>query len=57
VVARDYFDSGPEVQDWAYTYTDGPALDHVRSVQFQHGVGEIITALVQAGLRSPVAVD
>src|ERR1017187_4547050 len=51
VVARDYFDSGPEVQDWAYTYTDGPALDHVRSVQFQHGVGEIITALVQAGLR------
>ena len=51
VVTRDYFDSGPEVQDWAYTYTDGPTLEHVRSVQFQHGVGEMITALIQAGLR------
>jgi hypothetical protein len=40
------------VEDWAHTYTDGPALDHVRSVQFQHGVGEIITALAQAGLRT-----
>ena len=28
-----------------------PVLEHVRSVQFQHGVREIITALVQAGLR------
>jgi hypothetical protein len=51
VVTRDYFDSRPSVEDWDYTYTDGPALEHVRSVQFQHGVGEIITALVQAGLR------
>jgi hypothetical protein len=39
------------VRERAYTYTDGPRLEHVRSVQFQHGVGEIITALVQAGLR------
>jgi SAM-dependent methyltransferase len=51
VVTRDYFDSRPSVEDWAHTYTDGPALEHVRSVQFQHGVGEMITALVQAGLR------
>jgi SAM-dependent methyltransferase len=51
VVARDYFDAEPEVGDWSYTYTDGPALEHVRSVQFQHGLGEIVTALVRAGMR------
>ncbi len=51
VVARDYFDAEPEVSDWAHSYTDGPALEHVRSVQFQHGLGEIVTAVVQAGMR------
>jgi SAM-dependent methyltransferase len=51
VVSRDYFDSEPWVEDWAHTYTDGPALEHVRSVEFQHGIGEVITALSQAGLR------
>jgi SAM-dependent methyltransferase len=51
VVSRDYFDSEPWVEDWTHTYTDGPALEHVRSVQFQHGLGEVITALVEAGLR------
>jgi hypothetical protein len=51
VVVRDYFDSGPEVDSCPFTYTDGPALEHARSVQFQHGVGEVITALVEAGLR------
>jgi SAM-dependent methyltransferase len=51
VVARDYFDAEPEVEDWSYSYTDGPALEHVRSVQFQHGLGEVVTALVRAGMR------
>ena len=51
VVARDYFDAGPQIEDYPFTYTDGPALQHTRSVQFQHGVGEVITALVDAGLR------
>jgi 2-polyprenyl-3-methyl-5-hydroxy-6-metoxy-1,4-benzoquinol methylase len=51
VVARDYFLAGPEVSDWSHTYTDGPALEHVRSVQFQHGLGEIVSALAAAGLR------
>jgi SAM-dependent methyltransferase len=51
VVSRDYFDSGPWMEDYAHTYTDGPALEHVRSVEFQHGIGEVITALIEAGLR------
>jgi SAM-dependent methyltransferase len=51
VVSRDYFDSGPTVEEFAHTYTDGPALEHVRTVEFQHGIGEVITALIEAGLR------
>jgi SAM-dependent methyltransferase len=51
VVTRDYFFAGPEVSDWPHSYTDGPALEHVRSVQFQHGLGEIVSALAAAGLR------
>jgi len=50
-VARDYFDAGPQVEDYPYTYTDGPALSHSRQVEFQHRLGEIVTSLVQAGLR------
>jgi SAM-dependent methyltransferase len=50
-VVRDYFDSGPQVEDFPYSYTDGPALEHTRQVEFQHGLGEVITALVEAGLR------
>jgi hypothetical protein len=38
-------------EDYPYTYTDGPALSHQRSVEFQHGLGEIVTSLVAAGLR------
>jgi SAM-dependent methyltransferase len=51
VVARDYFDSSPQVEDYPYTYTDGPALSHPRQVEFQHGLGEIVTSLAEAGLR------
>lgn len=51
VVTWDYFDSSPVVEDCPFSYTDGPALEHTRSVQFQHGLGETITALVEAGLR------
>jgi len=36
-VERDYFDEQPQVEDYPYTYTDGPALTHTRSVEFQHG--------------------
>jgi SAM-dependent methyltransferase len=50
-VARDYFDAAPQVEDYPYTYTDGPTLSHPRQVKFQHGLGEIVTSLVEAGLR------
>ena len=50
-VARDYFDSRPQVDDWPYTYTDGPALSHSRQVEFQHRLGEIVTSLIEVGLR------
>jgi len=38
-------------EDYPYTYTDGPALEHTRQVEFQHGLGEIVTSLAEAGLR------
>jgi SAM-dependent methyltransferase len=50
-IARDYFDGGPQVEDYPYTYTDGPPLTQTVSVQFQHRLGELVTALAQAGLR------
>lgn len=50
-VARDYFDRAPEIEDYPFTYTDGPPLAHPRQVEFQHGLGEIVTALASAGLR------
>jgi hypothetical protein len=28
-----------------------PALEHTTDVEFQHGLGEIITAMAEAGLR------
>ena len=50
-VVRDYFNAGPQVEDYPFTYTDGPALEHQRSVNFHHGLGEMITAMIDAGLR------
>lgn len=50
-VVRDYFDDQPRVEDYPYTYTDGPPLEHTRSVEFQHQLGQVVTALVDAGLR------
>ena len=49
--ARDYFDAAPQVEDYPYTYTDGPSLEHPRQVEFQHSLGEIVTSLAEAGLR------
>jgi len=50
-IVRDYFDDRPWVEDYPYTYTDGPALKHTRSVEIQHRLGQIVTALADAGLR------
>jgi SAM-dependent methyltransferase len=50
-IVRDYFDDQPRIENYPYTYTDGPALKHTRSVEFQHQLGQIVTALADAGLR------
>jgi SAM-dependent methyltransferase len=50
-VAVDYFDSSGLVEDYPYTYTDGPEIAQPRSVQFQHPFGTVLTALAEAGLR------
>jgi hypothetical protein len=50
-IVRDYFDDQPQVEDYPYTYTDGPPLTHTRQVEFRHGLGQIVTALADAGLR------
>ena len=50
-VVRDYFDDQPQVWDEPFTYTDGPALAHTRNVEFQHQLGQVVTALAAAGLR------
>jgi hypothetical protein len=50
-VETDYFDTSGQVADFPHTYTDGDAsLEHSTSVQFQHPIGEIVTALIEAGL-------
>lgn len=50
-VERDYFQAHGESWDQPYTYTDGPALARTVSVQWQHPLGEVVTALARAGLR------
>ncbi|MBF6328355.1 class I SAM-dependent methyltransferase [Nocardia transvalensis] len=51
-VAYDYFDTRPQVWDEAGTYADldAPTTANV-TVQWQHGLGDTITALTAAGLR------
>jgi SAM-dependent methyltransferase len=51
VVTDDYFDDAPQVTDWPWSYTGRSSpLAHQRNVQFQHTVGQIITAIAEAGL-------
>ncbi|WP_033431560.1 class I SAM-dependent methyltransferase [Saccharothrix syringae] len=47
----DYFRADGETYDHPHTYTDGPELTRTRSVQWQHGLGDVVTALAGAGLR------
>jgi SAM-dependent methyltransferase len=52
MVTDDYFDGAPQVIDWPWSYTGKSSpLAHQRNVQFQHTVGEIVTAIAGAGLR------
>jgi len=34
-----------------FTYTDGPPLKNTRDYEWNHGLGEIVTGLIEAGLR------
>ncbi|ACU76554.1 Methyltransferase type 12 [Catenulispora acidiphila DSM 44928] len=51
-VAYDYFDRSPQVWDEPGTYADfeAPTEKNV-SVEFSHGIGEIVSSLIGAGLR------
>lgn len=50
-----YFESPqPTEWDWDRTYTDGPKLKHTRGYEWNHGLGEIVTALLDEGLRLDV---
>jgi SAM-dependent methyltransferase len=52
VVTEPYFErSEPTVCEGDTTYVDGPTLVHRRAYEWNHGLGEIVTALVEAGLR------
>ncbi|NKZ08229.1 class I SAM-dependent methyltransferase [Actinomadura latina] len=53
-VAYDYFAEGPQIWDEpdAGSYADPQAsVQHTRSIEFVHGLGEVVTALAAAGLR------
>ncbi|MPZ99416.1 MAG: methyltransferase domain-containing protein [Dehalococcoidia bacterium] len=52
VTRYPYFET-PEPQRWVTpnTYTDGPELEHPTTYEWNHGLGEIVTALIDAGLR------
>jgi len=52
-VARDYPEPGAQgvLQDFPYTYTDGPRLENTVSVQWEHPLGEVLTAIGRSGLR------
>ncbi|MBF6064737.1 methyltransferase domain-containing protein [Nocardia terpenica] len=53
VLRHDYLEGrGPIEHDGTHTYTDGPALppDAARGYEWAHGIGEVVTALVEAGL-------
>jgi SAM-dependent methyltransferase len=52
VVSKSYFDPGPKMYDEPGTYADLSAkTTNNRSVEWQHGIGEVVTALADAGLR------
>ncbi|MGE3961190.1 MAG: class I SAM-dependent methyltransferase [Dehalococcoidia bacterium] len=47
-----YFEVAQPVEwDWDQTYTDGPKLKNTRGYEWNHGLGEIVTALIEEGLR------
>ncbi len=52
VITEPYFERGtPQLYEGEYTYVDGPPLKNTRNYEWNHGIGEIVTALIDAGLR------
>jgi hypothetical protein len=51
-VAYDYFNRSPQVLDEPGTYADAQAPTRKNvTVSFDHGLGDIVNALISAGLR------
>lgn len=47
-----YFEASQPIEwDSPQTYTDGPPLKNTRGYEWNHGLGEIVTALIDQGLR------
>jgi SAM-dependent methyltransferase len=49
-VTLPYFEGGPQRWVAAETYTDGPAIGSPESYEWNHGLGEIVQAVLDAGL-------
>ncbi|MEO8541828.1 MAG: class I SAM-dependent methyltransferase, partial [bacterium] len=51
-LSTSYFET-PTPNEWVgeYTYVDGPPLKNTVDYEWNHGIGEIVTALIDAGLR------
>ncbi len=51
-VVRSYFLDGPQAWENPFDYAEpSVSLKHHRSNEWQHGIGEVVTALADAGLR------
>ncbi|GAA2258823.1 class I SAM-dependent methyltransferase [Streptomyces amakusaensis] len=51
-VVHDYFSREPWIEDETDTYTDSDAkLVHTRSVEWQHPIGDVVSAICATGLR------
>jgi SAM-dependent methyltransferase len=47
-----YFEAEqPQQWDDPLTYTDGPPLENARHYEWNHGLGEVVTAVIEAGFR------
>lgn len=52
VLTDPYFEKvRPSEYTGEFTYVDGPALTHTTNYEWNHGIGEIVTALIAAGLE------
>jgi len=52
VLSEPYFETGrPQEYEGEFTYVDGPPLRNTKTYEWNHGLGETVTALVDAGLR------